>query len=180
MLSPRELTPAMIAVGTLALAAGCYALTRHCGPFLFLGSVLALSRLHDKRSVSPLLVWWLLGAVGIVVASREVDGYAKHVMGLTFPRAIDWSYVGMLLTVQAIAVGILFAILRPWSYLASSNRALFGFLAMLAAAGCLSLGLMHAPAELGFLWRWVLAGVIGCAVLMVRRSRSASAPQARS
>jgi hypothetical protein len=93
-------------------------------------------------------------------------------MGLTFPRAIDWSYVRLLLTMQMIVVGMLFAILRPWSYVVSSNRALFGLLALLVAEGYLSLGLMHAPAELGFLWRWVLAGVVGSAVLIIRRSRS--------
>lgn len=165
-------TPSIVLAVALALAATCYALTSRCGPFLFLGSVVALSRLHDKRGMSPLLVWWLLGAVGIVVASREVDGYAQHVMGMTFPRAIDWSYVRLLLTTQAIVAAILFAILRPWSYVASSNRALVGFLVLLPVQGYLTLGLMHAPPELGFLWRWVLAGVVGCAVLIIQRSRS--------
>jgi hypothetical protein len=125
-------------------------------------------RLHRRPAVWPIAVWWLLGAVGIIFATREVDFYRLHVLHEQSPRDISWGYVRLLLALQAGVVVVMTLVLRPWSYTARSYRALAGFAVALVLAGYFGLGLMHAPPEFGFLWVWVLATVVGCAVLAVR------------
>jgi hypothetical protein len=163
----KHFTPFAVCATALGLAGASYALTRGTGPFLVVGGILALSRLHDRKGLAPVMVWWLLGVVDVVVASREVDGYAAS-FGATFPRAIDWDYVAGLLKFQAVVAVVLLAILRPLSYERSSNRALAGFAGLLLAVGGITLGLMHALPELGALWRWGVAGMVGCGVLASR------------
>jgi hypothetical protein len=65
--------------------------------------------------------------------------------------------------------GIVAGILRPRSYVPTSDRPLAASVVLLPVLVALSLG-MHAPPEMAFLWRWVLSGLVGCGLLIVWRA----------
>lgn len=127
-----------------------------------------------------ILIVWLSGAAAVIGGGVLPDGYSTYSLHLPDPQPYPISGVAQMLAVVSFQSAMVWAIIRPQSYVRSWSRSLIAFVVTAASAGFFGMWLMHAPPFRTFHFLWL--AVVSLALLVtsivsgvaVARNRDAS------
>jgi len=120
-----------------------------------------------KHAPFILLVFWLLGAAGIVGGGLRPDGYWLQVHGSGGPWSYPAAGVIRLCGIALLETLILAFVLRFWNYQRSWRRTLSAAVVLLGMILFWGLSLMHAPNFVFMHVLWLVLGLVLTLSLLV-------------